>query len=120
MVRAGLAKLLKLEKEFATIDAAKHPKMLIVCEDTTVTGLFNNGSTQVLLRLQSVVNAKAYQVQTSADNGKTWPDAVISPKANRIVILSLVPGTTYLVRARAIGGSTGASNWTSPGSIMCT
>ncbi|HXT13164.1 MAG TPA: hypothetical protein VN873_16520 [Candidatus Angelobacter sp.] len=39
MVRAGLAKLLKLEKEFATIDPTKHPKMLIVCEDTTVTPL---------------------------------------------------------------------------------
>ncbi|MEI6193617.1 MAG: DEAD/DEAH box helicase family protein [Verrucomicrobiota bacterium] len=39
MVRAGLAKLLKLEKEFATIDPSKHPKMLVVCEDTTVTPL---------------------------------------------------------------------------------
>jgi type III restriction enzyme len=39
MVRAGLAKLLKLEKEFATIDPAKHPKMLVVCEDTSVTPL---------------------------------------------------------------------------------
>jgi len=39
MVRAGLAKLLKLENEFATIDPAKHPKMLVVCEDTSVTPL---------------------------------------------------------------------------------
>jgi len=31
---------------------------------------------------------------------------------------NLVPGTTYLERARAIGGSTGASNWTGNGSIM--
>lgn len=39
MVRAGLAKLLKLEREFATLDQGKHPKMLIVCEDTSVTPL---------------------------------------------------------------------------------
>ena len=39
MVRAGLAKLLKLEREFATLDAARHPKMLVVCEDTSVTPL---------------------------------------------------------------------------------
>src|ERR1019366_9450526 len=39
MVRAGLANLLKLEKEFATIDPTKHPKMLVVCEDTSVTPL---------------------------------------------------------------------------------
>ncbi len=37
MIRAGLAKLRKLEKEFAAIDPAKHPKMLVVCEDTDVT-----------------------------------------------------------------------------------
>lgn len=39
MVRAGVAKLIKLEKEFATIDPTRHPKVLIVCEDTTVTPL---------------------------------------------------------------------------------
>jgi type III restriction enzyme len=39
MVRAGIAKLLKLEKEFATIDATRRPKMLVVCEDTSVTPL---------------------------------------------------------------------------------
>jgi peptidoglycan/xylan/chitin deacetylase (PgdA/CDA1 family) len=44
----------------------------------------------------------------------------IFTQARRIVISNLVPGTTYLVRARAIGGSTGASNWTAPGSIMST
>jgi hypothetical protein len=89
-------------------------------DDTVILGLFNNGTTQALLRLQTVTNAKSYQVQTSADNGKTWLEAVVSTKAVRIVISNLVPGTTYLVRARAIGGSTGASNWTSPGSIMST
>jgi hypothetical protein len=89
-------------------------------DDTAIVSLLNNGTTQVLLRLESVVNAKSYQVQTSADGGKTWLEAGISTKALRIVIPNLVPGTTYQVRARAIGGSTGASNWTAPGSIMST
>lgn len=39
MLRAGLTKLRKLERDFATLDADKHPKMLVVCEDTTVTPL---------------------------------------------------------------------------------
>lgn len=39
MLRAGLAKLRKLERDFATVDPARHPKMLVVCEDTTVTPL---------------------------------------------------------------------------------
>lgn len=39
MLRAGLAKLRKLEKDFAVIDPHRHPKMLVVCEDTTVSPL---------------------------------------------------------------------------------
>jgi type III restriction enzyme len=39
MLRAGLAKLRKLEKDFASIDPSRHPKMLVVCEDTTVSPL---------------------------------------------------------------------------------
>ena len=39
MLRAGLAKLRKLEKDFAGIDPGRHPKMLVVCEDTTVSPL---------------------------------------------------------------------------------
>jgi type III restriction enzyme len=39
MLRAGLHKLRKLETDFATIDPSRHPKMLVVCEDTSVTPL---------------------------------------------------------------------------------
>ena len=89
-------------------------------DDTAIVGLLNNGSTQLLLQLLPVRNAKTYQVQISSDGGKTWVEYCISTQARRIVIKGLVPGTTYALRARAIGGSTGASNWTSPGSIMST
>jgi hypothetical protein len=85
-----------------------------------VAGLENLASTQVLLRLVAVTNAKSYQVQLSADSGKTWQEACISPQARRIVLTNLTPGTTYVVRARAIGGSTGASDWVTSGPIMAT
>ncbi|GAA6120612.1 DEAD/DEAH box helicase family protein [Acidovorax sp. FG27] len=39
MLRAGLKKLRKLEADFARIDPHRHPKMLVVCEDTTVSPL---------------------------------------------------------------------------------
>lgn len=39
MLRAGIAKLRKLEKDFAVIDLSRRPKMLVVCEDTTVSPL---------------------------------------------------------------------------------
>ncbi|MDP1606746.1 MAG: DEAD/DEAH box helicase family protein [Rhodocyclaceae bacterium] len=37
MLRAGLQKLKKLETDFALLDPVRHPKMLVVCEDTTVS-----------------------------------------------------------------------------------
>lgn len=37
MIRAGLAKLAKLEKDFIEVDETKNPKMLIICEDTSVS-----------------------------------------------------------------------------------
>ena len=37
MLRAGLAKLKKLEKEFLEQDESKNPKMLVICEDTNVS-----------------------------------------------------------------------------------
>ena len=39
MLRAGLTKLRTLEADFAALDPEKHPKMLVVCEDTSVTPL---------------------------------------------------------------------------------
>lgn len=39
MLSAGLAKLRKLERDFVAIDPVRHPKMLVVCEDTSVSPL---------------------------------------------------------------------------------
>ena len=36
MIRAGIAKLRMLEEGFISLDKTKYPKMMIVCEDTTV------------------------------------------------------------------------------------
>ena len=37
MLRAGLTKLSRLEEEFLKVEPSKNPKMLIVCQDTTVS-----------------------------------------------------------------------------------
>jgi type III restriction enzyme len=42
MLRAGLQKLRKLETDFAQLDPERKPKMLVVCEDTSVTPLVND------------------------------------------------------------------------------
>jgi hypothetical protein len=86
----------------------------------TILSVTNNGSQQVLLRLDPVTNAKSYQIQFSTDNGKTWTLGGAYPQARRILLTNLVPGTTYMIQAQAIGGSTGQSGWSTPVSIMST
>ncbi len=62
MLRAGLKKLRKLEADFARIDPTRHPKMLVVCEDTTVSPL-------VAAFLQDQEGLPEYEVMT-IDSGK--------------------------------------------------
>jgi hypothetical protein len=84
-----------------------------------LTGLDNSLSTQLLLRLQSVTNAKAYQVQYCAGTAP-WQDAGIFPNSRGIVLMNLTPGTVYTARVRAIGGSTRYSDWSASTSLMAT
>ena len=89
-------------------------------DQPVILELSNLAPTQLLLRLTTIVNAKAYQVETSLDGGKTWQVAIISPKAFRIVLDDLPSASTVLVRARAVGGSTGYSPWCTSGSVVVT
>jgi len=74
-------------------------------------------STQLALRLKPVNNARAYEVRLSyGPNG--WHAAGVFTQARRIVLNDLTPGTTYNIQARAVGGSTGYSDWSDPVSHM--
>ncbi|MGN6552749.1 MAG: hypothetical protein ACTHLW_03335 [Verrucomicrobiota bacterium] len=77
----------------------------------------NPGTTQLALRLQSVPTARAYEVRISyGDSG--WQGAGVFTKARLILLENLTPGTTYTIQVRAIGGSTGSSDWSDPSSHM--
>ena len=86
----------------------------------TITEISNLATTQLLVRLTPIDNAKSYQVQTSINGSGTWQEAGIFTQARRIVLPNLTPGTICNVRARAIGGSTGASDWSLPAARMVT
>lgn len=73
----------------------------------------NPGTAKLLVRLGPVPNAKSYQAQTST-GANAWEDSGIFTQARRIVLGNLIPGTTYNVRVRAIGGATGYSDWSDP------
>jgi len=89
-------------------------------DQPAVVTLDNAGTTKLLLRLTPVLNAKSYQVQTNTNGNGTWTEAGIYTQARRITLEGLTPGTTYSVRARAVGGATGYSDWSAPASHMAT
>ena len=94
MLRAGLTKLRKLERDFATLDADKHPKMLVVCEDTTVTPLVEE-----FMRLEGLADDEVLRVDSNR-KGDLKPDEwkvvrerlfdVDSHKAPRVIVSVLM------------------------------
>lgn len=84
-----------------------------------ILSILNRHSTQLWLSLTSVPNARAYQAQLKNGDG-AWHEAGIYPQARRLVLEGLAPGTIYEMRVRAVGGSTGYSDWSLPASKMAT
>jgi hypothetical protein len=77
----------------------------------------NGMSTQLVVRLQGVDNARAYEVQVKNGTGG-WQAAGVFTQARGIVIGGLTPGNTYSVQTRGVGGSMGYSDWSDPVSHM--
>jgi hypothetical protein len=86
---------------------------------TAIMAVANNGTTRLQLKLQPVLNAKSYEIQVSTD-GTTWIHAITTTQSRTVMLENLVPGTSYQIRARAVGGSTGFGNWSDPVTHMAT
>ncbi len=82
--------------------------------------ILNLATTQLLLRVGAIRNAATYQVQLATAADGPWQEAGIATQARRIVLTGLTPGVIYFVRVRAVGGSTGYSEWSGPVSLMAT
>lgn len=82
----------------------------------TIHSVENGQSTQLVLRVNPVVNSKALEVQVK--NGGGWLPMGVFTKLRGIVLPGLVPGQVYAVQARAVGGSTGYSDWSDSVSHM--
>lgn len=85
-------------------------------DSPVIVGLDNGLAAELILRMLPVVNAKSYEVQTKNSGG--WTPAGIFTQARAITLPGLTPGQTYVVQSRAIGGSTGYSDWSNPTSHM--
>ncbi len=70
----------------------------------------NQVSTQLRLLVQRVPNARVYQVRWKIGEGD-WQDGGSYTQARTMVLKNLTPGTVYILQVRAVGGSTGCSDW---------
>jgi hypothetical protein len=86
-------------------------------EQPAVRAIQNVMSGMLLVRVGPLRTARGYQVQIRIGDGP-WQDAGIFPQARRIELTNLTPGTVYGIRVRAIGGSTGYSDWSMPTAHM--
>ena len=79
----------------------------------SVIGIDNDKPNELDVHLTASANAVGYEVQTSPD-GTTWTTVKFSTQARIIPLTGLTADVTVQVRARALGGSTGQSQWSLP------
>jgi hypothetical protein len=73
----------------------------------------------LVVYLQPVTNAKTYEIRVSS-TANAWQHGGTFTQTRHLVLENLTPGTHYTLQARAVGGSTGYSNWSDPISHMAT
>jgi hypothetical protein len=83
----------------------------------------SGNSAELVLKVTPIARAKCYEVRSAAINaGNTlgsWQAAGLFTAARSMRVSNLIPGTAYAFQVRAVGGSTGYSDWSNPVSRMC-
>ena len=74
----------------------------------------NTGDGQLTLRLTAVANAKMYEVQKKVATDADFVPGGLFASTRGMDVTGLTPGVLYTFRVRALGGSTGASEWSDP------
>jgi hypothetical protein len=80
-------------------------------------------SAELVLHVSPIAHAKCYEVRSAtmgAGNAPgPWQAAGMFTNSRSMIINGLTPGATYVFQVRAIGESTGYSDWSNPMSRMC-
>ncbi len=88
----------------------------------TIKEISNGMSGQLVVRVTPVANAKCYEVRHAliGTNGApgAWQDSGLFTNSRAMAVGGLTPGGTYQFQVRAVGGSTGYSDWSDPVSHM--
>lgn len=78
----------------------------------------NRSSGQLTAAVKPVKNTRTYEGRTKGPTGD-WLPSVFSSDSQQIIFIGLTPGLVYTIQVRAIGGTTGQSDWSDPSSHMC-
>lgn len=112
-----LATLLSSGFEAVSTNRAQHP-----LDQPQILSLDNGNSGQLVVRVKPVTNARCFEVRFAPLNGSgtpgPWQNGGLFTDSRAMTFNTLTPGTTYSVQARAVGGSTGYSDWSDPVSHM--
>jgi len=80
--------------------------------------VLQNGTTgQLIVSVSPVKNTSLYEGRIKGPTGD-WLASVFTGDSQHIIFDGLTPGTVYTVQIRALGGSTGQSDWSDPSSHM--
>jgi hypothetical protein len=89
----------------------------------SILNVRRGNSAELVLKVTPIARAKCYEVRQAAVGvGNTpgpWQTVGLFTDSRVMTISGLTPGATYVFQARAVGGSTGYSDWSNPVSRMC-
>ena len=74
----------------------------------------NGDSGQLIGKVNAIKNSRMFEGRASADNGATWLPSVFTGDSRHVLFTGLTPGAEYTIQIRALGGSTGQSDWSDP------
>ena len=103
--------------------AAVTTRVRLPLANPSILNLGLGNSTELVLKVTPIAHAKCYEVRMAVvcagNTPGPWQTAGMFTAARSMKISGLIPGTTYVFQARAIGGATGYSDWSHPVSRMC-
>lgn len=109
----NLADLLSSGFEAVSTNNASSP-----LEKPSIKDIINGNSGQLIVRVNRLKNARAYEVRYAllSPEGTPGPfvDGLLFTSSRAMPVNGLIPGGNYQFQVRAIGGSTGYSDWSDP------
>ncbi|WP_193215122.1 fibronectin type III domain-containing protein [Luteolibacter marinus] len=135
-LRATLIELLKAQAFYVQVTSANDLAVLLssgfeaVSTNRTrgplatpvIQKLVTGQTGELVVSVRAIRNARGYQVELAELVGETmgpWMNGGFHSGSRRMLLADLTPGKVYVVRVRAMGGTTGSSDWSSTGSRIC-